>query len=108
MLNDASSSFRSMERRRKENKLECLSTGLNSVSTENATCSHTYVPEENLSGANVYVIGSSTVTELPTPSRGTVKVTVNFIVHPVLSTNLRFLDKIALSIFCPTGKLVAV
>ena len=58
------------------------------------TNNDTYVPEENSSGSNVYLNGTSTVAELPTPSRGTVKVKVTSNVHPESEINLRCLDKI--------------
>ena len=85
------------------NKDRLRLTGINSYSTEYTALQDTYVPEENSSGSNVYVNGNSTVTELPTPSRGMVRVKVSSKVHPESEINLRCLDKLG-----PTGKLAAV
>ena len=100
--------FRLDVRLKKEVYFGYLSTKKRTDSTKNATIQDTYVPEENASGSNVYLNGSSTVTELPTPSRGMVNVKVSSNVHPESETNLRCLDKIEVSNLCPTGKLVAV
>ena len=95
------------------NKEDFRLKGINSYSTEYSAfhdthaIQDTYVPDENASGSNVYVNGNSTVTELPTPSRGTVKVMVSAKLHPESETNLRCLDKLEPTL-CPTGKLAAV